>query len=203
MKRKNELIIVLVSSLIFSLLAGGCALLNLPSSSFILNGTVLYVDLEGGFYGINGDDGQRYDPANLPADFKKDGLRIHFEARIKSNQENTHMWGKSIEIVSIVVADTGMQGKSVMGPMCPASQSGTSCPDKPYQATIIVHDRLGWQLTKIYSDAQGFFEYYCAPGTYILSPVSSDGYQHAPEQTITVVQGEITQVTITFDSGIR
>jgi len=53
------------------------------------------------------------------------------------------LWGKSIEIVSTVVADTGMRGESVMGPMCPASQSGTSCPDKPYQATIIVRDRLG------------------------------------------------------------
>lgn len=37
----------------------------------ILTGVVKHIELEGGFFGIVGDDGQKYDPVNLPAEFKK------------------------------------------------------------------------------------------------------------------------------------
>jgi hypothetical protein len=64
-------------------------------------GTVKYINLEGGFYGIVGDDGQSYDPINLASDFQQDGLRIRFEARTRSDLANVHMWGTLIEIISI------------------------------------------------------------------------------------------------------
>jgi len=64
-------------------------------------GTVQYINLEGGFYGIVGEDGNKYDPVNLPDEFKQDGLRVKFSAKILKDQMSIHMWGALIEITEI------------------------------------------------------------------------------------------------------
>lgn len=99
--------------------------------------------------------------------------------------------------------DTGIEGQVLIGPMCPVVQPGTPCPDQPYQATIAVLDKNGRPVTQFQSDAQGRFLVSLAPGTYTLRPGSSDGITRAGEQTVAVVSGQYTQVTITYDSGIR
>ena len=66
-------------------------------------GTVKYVDLEGGFYGIVGDDDKQYDPMNLPQEFQRDGLRVRFQAKIRQDIASIHMWGKIIEITRIEI----------------------------------------------------------------------------------------------------
>ncbi|MBM4160711.1 MAG: hypothetical protein FJ217_06400 [Ignavibacteria bacterium] len=87
------------------LFAVGCTALgsciNEDEDTVKLTGTVIYVSLEGGFYGIRGDDGKNYDPVNLSEEFRKEGLRIRFEARELKGQVSVHMWGVLIEIVSI------------------------------------------------------------------------------------------------------
>ena len=64
-------------------------------------GTVEYIDLEGGFYGIIGNDGKHYDPINLGPEFQEDCLRIYFEAKIREDVASTHMWGIPVEITRI------------------------------------------------------------------------------------------------------
>jgi len=64
------------------------------------NGTIEYIPLEGGFYGIVTDEGEKYLPLNLPEEFKKDGLRIWFKAKPKKIATN-QIWGKPIEILEI------------------------------------------------------------------------------------------------------
>ena len=64
-------------------------------------GTVVYLTFEGGFWGIIGDDGEHYDPANLDPEFKVKGLRVYFEAKIRHDLVSFHMWGKIIEILKI------------------------------------------------------------------------------------------------------
>ena len=63
-------------------------------------GTVKYIPLEGGFYGIITDKGDRYLPINLPEEFKQDGLKVEFKARLKKIV-TIHGWGKPIEILKI------------------------------------------------------------------------------------------------------
>jgi len=70
-------------------------------------GTVKYVDLEGGFYGIVGDDSQQYEPMNLDQTYQKDGLLVHFQARIRQDIASIHMWGTIVEITSIETSRTG------------------------------------------------------------------------------------------------
>lgn len=65
------------------------------------DGTVKLIDLEGGFYGINGDDGNKYDPVNLNSNFKVDGMRVRFYGTVVENQVNTHQWGTLINITKI------------------------------------------------------------------------------------------------------
>jgi len=65
-------------------------------------GTVEYIGLEGGFYGIVGDDGDGYDPSgSLPQEFAVDGLRVSFSVRICEDCASFHMWGYVVEIISI------------------------------------------------------------------------------------------------------
>ena len=64
-------------------------------------GTVAYKNLEGGFYAIDADDGQKYMPINLPKEFAVDGLRVQVSARPKAEMVGIQMYGILIEIVEI------------------------------------------------------------------------------------------------------
>ena len=64
-------------------------------------GTVVFVELEGGFYGIVADDGARYEPLNLPVEFQQDGLRVRFRARVRKDVASVHMWGRPVELLQI------------------------------------------------------------------------------------------------------
>lgn len=70
-------------------------------------GEIVYVGVEGGFYGIVSDSGKRYKPLSLPAEFHQEGLRVRVTARPARHLLGFHMWGEYIEILSIV--PTGCQ----------------------------------------------------------------------------------------------
>lgn len=64
-------------------------------------GTVRYVDLEGGFYGIEGEDGAKYNPMNLAEEYREDGLAVRFRYRKRDDVMTTQMWGQNVEILEI------------------------------------------------------------------------------------------------------
>ena len=54
------------------------------------------------FWGIKADDGKQYDPlASLPKEFRKDGLKVRFEATVEKGVASFHQWGKIIKIEKI------------------------------------------------------------------------------------------------------
>jgi len=63
-------------------------------------GTIRYLEIEGGFYGIETSE-KHYDPINLPSEFKKDGLRIRFKAKLRKDLMSFRMWGSLVELVYI------------------------------------------------------------------------------------------------------
>lgn len=71
------------------------------SDIFVITGTITYVEIEGGFFTIDGDDGSKYDPVNLPDAFRKDGLHVKATVRLRTDVMSVHMHGKIIEIVDI------------------------------------------------------------------------------------------------------
>ncbi len=83
--------------------------LEISQSSFEDSGTIVYNDFEGGFYGILADVGQyyddhlinRYNPTNLPEEFKEIGKRVTFTAVLRTDLYSIEMWGPPIDIISI------------------------------------------------------------------------------------------------------
>jgi hypothetical protein len=63
-------------------------------------GTVEYVNENGGFYGVIGDDGTRYVPLNMMDEFKRDGITVIFEAVMEDGSPD-RAWGTPIRILDI------------------------------------------------------------------------------------------------------
>jgi hypothetical protein len=65
-------------------------------------GTVVFVPLEGGFYGLVSADGKRYDPVgSLPAGLRKNGMKVWVRGLLTGPAAGVHMWGKKIRIIRI------------------------------------------------------------------------------------------------------
>jgi hypothetical protein len=64
-------------------------------------GTVHYTDVEGGVYSIRAEDGTNYDPTNLPAEFKKDGLAVEAEARTQPAMVGINQVGPIVTLIRI------------------------------------------------------------------------------------------------------
>jgi hypothetical protein len=63
-------------------------------------GTVVFLSIEGGFYGIIDDNDDHWDPSNLPQQYRVDSLRVQFEGVI-TDACTPHMWGRTVELRSI------------------------------------------------------------------------------------------------------
>lgn len=100
-------------------------------------------------------------------------------------------------------ADSGVEGQVLIGPMCPVVQVGQECPDQPYQATLTVNSLEGERIAQVQTDEQGRFKLSLPAGSYILHPESPNSLPFAPDQPFSVQAGQFTQLTITYDSGIR
>jgi hypothetical protein len=74
----------------------GCVKVSLENT-----GTIKYINLKGGFYGVICDNGQKLDPLNLKDEFKKDGLRVKLVYSTKKDESGGHQWGETVEIISI------------------------------------------------------------------------------------------------------
>lgn len=103
MKRCLALFSILLLSL-FSNTAWAAESLS-PSTPLHLTGQVVSSNIEGGFYGIIGDDGKKYQPTNLPRKLKKDGLAIKFDARLK-NVMSSFQWGTVVELSNVAPITT-------------------------------------------------------------------------------------------------
>jgi inhibitor of cysteine peptidase len=64
-------------------------------------GTITYSNLEGGFFGIVGDDGKNYLPLNLDSTYKQDGLRVAFEYEPVKDVATIQMWGEPVNLTFI------------------------------------------------------------------------------------------------------
>ena len=99
--------------------------------------------------------------------------------------------------------NSGIEGQVFIGPTCPVIREGESCPDQPYQAVLTVNSLGGKRIAQIQTDEEGRFKIPLEPGDYILHPESPNVMPYAQEQTVTVEEGKFTEITVTYDSGIR
>jgi len=102
-------------------------------------------------------------------------------------------------------ASTGVEGVMTIGPTCPVQRVDQPCPDRPFAGEVSVRDGSGGEVADVHADAAGHFRVDLAAGTYQLVPLSPHPGMppFGKPQTVTVVPGQYTQVTIEYDSGIR
>ena len=68
------------------------------------HGNVTYVELEGGFWGVVADDGQRFQPVEqLPDIFQVDGLDIYFEYVVADQTATIQQWGQPVKFTDIEI----------------------------------------------------------------------------------------------------
>lgn len=70
-------------------------------SILTFTGRVERVELEGGFWGIVTDDGQKLDPGKLPETVQVDGLRVQGRAQVLTDVMTIRMWGTPVELLEI------------------------------------------------------------------------------------------------------
>lgn len=69
-------------------------------------GTVQFLNLEGGFYGIITDSGKRLLPMNLAKEFRQNGAIIRVKGKVK-NVLTIQQWGTPFEISDIELVKPG------------------------------------------------------------------------------------------------
>ncbi len=96
--------LIIIVALIGAVIACGCIAAggdDTPGDRITGNGTITYIDLEGGFYGIVTDDGTNYLPIDLPEEYRIDGLQVQFVADLEEGVAGVQQWGAPVDIVSI------------------------------------------------------------------------------------------------------
>jgi len=96
LKKSAYILIVLI---LFGI--GGFSACSNSSTYIGIEGTIKYIDLEGGFYGIVADNGKNYDPVNLESEYQVDGLRIRVQAIPVTGIATVHQWGTTVKIIAI------------------------------------------------------------------------------------------------------
>jgi hypothetical protein len=102
-KKIVALIMVISLSLGLNTLAKPGNAIDLKSpDEFTLIGKVIYIPLEGGFYGIEERaTGNKYLPLNLPEAFQKAGIEVKVQAKKAKDIRGIHMWGEYIHIQTL------------------------------------------------------------------------------------------------------
>jgi hypothetical protein len=110
-----------------------------------------------------------------------------------------------IPATSTPAPSSGIEGYVTAGPTCPGPVriGATGCQDQPYQAMIAILDTNNNQVTQFQTDIMGYFKISLEPGTYLLHPEPGNPLPRASDQTIVVNDGQFTQISIDYDTGIR
>lgn len=79
-------------------------------------GTITWIDLEGGFYGIVTENGTQYLPQNLAEELRVDGTEVTFTGVTDEDAMTIYMWGTPLRITEIRVehAEAAISGTGVV-----------------------------------------------------------------------------------------
>lgn len=70
-----------------------------------LRGTVVYKNLEGGFFGFNADNGKKYLPNGLKKEYQRHGLILEVTGEINTQMVTFQQYGSVLMIKSVKVID--------------------------------------------------------------------------------------------------
>lgn len=64
-------------------------------------GTIIFQDIEGGFFGVLSDDGHQYLPEDIPRDLQVNGTRVSFVFKPVTDRVSIFMWGDPVAKISL------------------------------------------------------------------------------------------------------
>ncbi len=102
--------------------------------------------------------------------------------------------------------ESGIEGQAVISPTSPVLRANMPRPDPaPFETTLVVVTAgEGREVARLKTGSDGRFRVSLPPGQYVVKPqMESRRWPRGGEQEVTVTSGKFSQVTITFDSGIR
>ena len=100
-------------------------------------------------------------------------------------------------------ADSGIEGRVLLGPQCPVVTGGSPCPDKPVSAEVVAMRLDDRKVFTVQSGSDGRFRLALGPGTYEVQALVTAGAMFAKPVNVTVPPGEFVSVDVLLDTGIR
>lgn len=98
---------------------------------------------------------------------------------------------------------SGLTGTVLRGPITPVCQIQVPC-DAPFSADFSV-ERNGEVVSRFRSDQDGRFTVMLEPGAYRVVPAANAPiiFPASQAKTVDVFAGRLTEIRLTFDTGIR
>ena len=102
---------------------------------------------------------------------------------------------------------SGIEGQAVISPARPGPTRQGDSGTAPYKTTLAV-SRLGdgREVARVETGSDGRFRVSLPPGEYTVGPPPDQPRRRFPrgqEQTVKVLPGQFTRITVSFDSGMR
>lgn len=70
-----------------------------------IKGTIVYQQIEGGFYGLDAEDGKKYQPHSLAKQYQQHGLIVEVTGVIDENILTFQQYGPVFKIKSVTILD--------------------------------------------------------------------------------------------------
>ncbi|MEK6302152.1 MAG: carboxypeptidase-like regulatory domain-containing protein [Acidobacteriota bacterium] len=103
--------------------------------------------------------------------------------------------------------ESGVEGQAVISPAHPGPTRQGDSSSAPYQTTLVVLSTGdGREMARVQTGSDGRFRISLPPGEYTIGLPPDQQRRKFPrgeEQTVKVLPGKFTNVTINFDSGMR
>jgi hypothetical protein len=77
------------------------------------NGTIVWIAMDNGFYGIVTDDGQQFLPGKIDPAFRIDGLRVSFRGMARPDKQGEHPWGIPLDLIELARVGSIIETKIV------------------------------------------------------------------------------------------
>lgn len=110
------------------------------------------------------------------------------------------------DVPSSVVPGTGLAVTAVAGPTCPVETVGDpACAPRPVAgATVNILDGGGTSVATVVLDAKGAAIVPLPAGNYVVQARPAAGLMATPgPMNVAVVDGTLTRVVLSYDTGIR
>jgi hypothetical protein len=107
-------------------------------------------------------------------------------------------WGRAAS------ADSGIEGTTVIGPICPNQPSTGSCANQPVAAGLVIRDKAGAVAIRYRTGPDGRFRLGLPAGRYTIEGDGTGNPGATRPRTVSVPSDHYVSLgEIVFDAGIR